>query len=391
MEFLDLMFQSDPVDAVAEALRGFPAEVVGLSVRNLDNKRHASPGGVRHRNDGGRPGGAAAFGRAPGPGRPAVGGHAGAAAPGHRGGAAVLGDGETAFPALLRAWNNGGGLSRVPRLAWLEDGHYRMSATDRSELVSAACTPYYPGWLDLRAYRLNLTSIPLQSKRGCPFPCIYCTYGISEGREYRLIPPEVLPPRCSVWRLWAAGTSNSWTMFLTPPMSTPWRCATAWPAPAPVRLQTLELNPAGVDDRLLTAMARAGFVGVGVTAESAADPVLTGLKKGYTAAQVDRAAAAIRRGPLPCFWMFMLGGPGETKDTVATTIRFAQRILRPGDVAYFNVGISIYPGTELAISPGGKGSGAVCRGSCGGRTSTSIRSWIIIGPWTKCAGPRPGT
>ena len=131
-------------------------------------------------------------------------------------------------------------------------------------------------------------------------------------------------------------------------MTMPWPCANTWPVTGPpVRLQTLELNPAFVDDRLLSAMARAGFVGVGVTAESAADPALAGLQKPFTEEEVRRAAAAIRRSRLPCFWMFMLGGPGETTDTVKESLRFAQRTLRPGDVAYFNVGIRIYPGTEL--------------------------------------------
>jgi radical SAM superfamily enzyme YgiQ (UPF0313 family) len=113
------------------------------------------------------------------------------------------------------------------------------------------------------------------------------------------------------------------------------------------RLISLELNPAYVDDRLLEAMAKAGFVGVGMTAESAADPVLGGLRKGYTAADVERAGAAIRRSKLPCFWIFLLGGPGETEATVRETIRFARRILRPKDAALFSVGIRIYPGTEL--------------------------------------------
>ncbi len=40
---------------------------------------------------------------------------------------AVLGDGETVFPALLRALNHGGGFEGVPRLAWLDHGHYRTS------------------------------------------------------------------------------------------------------------------------------------------------------------------------------------------------------------------------------------------------------------------------
>jgi hypothetical protein len=94
-------------------------------------------------------------------------------------------------------------------------------------------------------------------------------------------------------------------------------------------------------------MEAAGFTGIGVTAESAADRVLQGLGKGYGEERLGRAAETIRKSRLPCFWIFILGGPGETKETVETTFRFAKRILRPRDVAFFNLGIRIYPGTEL--------------------------------------------
>ena len=45
--------------------------------------------------------------------------------------------------------------------------------------------------------------------------------------------------------------------------------------------------------------------------------------------------------------MFLLGGPGETESTVRETLRFAEKHIRPQDTAFFNVGIRIYPGTEL--------------------------------------------
>jgi hypothetical protein len=94
-------------------------------------------------------------------------------------------------------------------------------------------------------------------------------------------------------------------------------------------------------------MARAGFVGVGVTADSAADPVLARLKKGFGVARLELAAASIRRSSLPCLWIFLVGGPGETEATLAETFSFARRCLRPGDAAFFNLGVRIYPGTEL--------------------------------------------
>jgi radical SAM superfamily enzyme YgiQ (UPF0313 family) len=348
VRFLDLMFQSDPTGAVTEALRKFPADVIGLSVRNLDNNDMQHPAEflgklseiirtVQSLTTAPLILGGPAVGVMPEP----VLRRTGAAA-------AILGDGERVFPILLRALNNGGGFEQVPRLAWLEDGCYRENVTKLCEITGSFSTPDFPRWLDLKAYGAGLASIPLQSKRGCPFSCIYCTYGIREGRQYRLLPPEEVA--AAVQRLAVMGCQD--IDFVDSVFNAPYNHALAIchhlaRSPLPVRLQTLELNPAFVDDQLLKAMEQAGFVGVGVTAESAADPALAGLKKGYSAAEVNRAAAAIRRSSLPCTWMFMLGGPGETERTVAETIRFARHTLRPGDVAYFSVGIRIYPGTEL--------------------------------------------
>ena len=262
--------------------------------------------------------------------------------------AAVLGDGEAAFPGLLQAWNGSGGFHGVPRLAWLDNGRFQVSAADRGQLVCSSITPRFERWLDLKPYRANLAAAPLQSKRGCPFTCIYCTYGISEGREYRLIPPKEVA--AAVQRLADMGWRD--VEFVDNVFNAPYDhalevCEHLARKRTPVRLQTLELNPAFIDKELLKAMEQAGFVGLGVTAESAADPVLAGLQKGFHRDQLEQAAEAIRGSSLPFFWMFLLGGPGETQETVSETLDFAQRTLRPGDVAYFNVGIRIYPGTEL--------------------------------------------
>jgi radical SAM superfamily enzyme YgiQ (UPF0313 family) len=113
------------------------------------------------------------------------------------------------------------------------------------------------------------------------------------------------------------------------------------------RLQTLELNPLYFDDALVTAMERAGFAGMGITLESAADPVLQGLRKGFTTREVYHAAEVVQRHRIPCVWIFLFGGPGETEATVRETLRFAGKHIRPRDVAFFNTGIRIYPGTEL--------------------------------------------
>lgn len=348
VRMLDLMFRNDPLRAVEEALQNFPAGVVGLSVRNLDNNDFQAP--VEFVSE------LAAIAAAvrrltPAPlvlGGPAVGVMPGALLRLTGATCAVLGDGEIAFPALLRNLENSGNLSQTPRLAWLENGRYRVSNGAPCRLSGFPLPVRFSRWVDLRAYRANLAAAPIQSRRGCPFACVYCTYGISEGREYRLFPPGEVA--AAVRQMSAQGCRD--IEFVDNVFNAPYDHALAVCEGLAMvghrsRLHTVELNPAFVDDRLLTAMARAGFAGVGLTAESASDNVLAGLRKGYGAQEVVRAAAAVRRCPLPCFWLFLLGGPGETRETVTESLNFARGILRPGDVAFFNVGLRIYPGTEL--------------------------------------------
>lgn len=94
----------------------------------------------------------------------------------------------------------------------------------------------------------------------------------------------------------------------------------------------------------------AGFNSLMVTPESASDPVLEAMNKGFTRAEVVRAAGLIRESGIVSMWFFMLGAPGETAATAGETVGFAERYLDPGrSVALFTTGIRILPGTELAV------------------------------------------
>jgi radical SAM superfamily enzyme YgiQ (UPF0313 family) len=94
-------------------------------------------------------------------------------------------------------------------------------------------------------------------------------------------------------------------------------------------------------------MEAAGFVAMGITIESAADAVLARMRKGFTAEDVRRAAEAVRRHRIPCLWILLFGGPGETEATVRETLDFVHRSVRPRDVVFYNWRLRVYPGTEL--------------------------------------------
>jgi len=356
VQLLDLMFARDAKGAIAAALTGFQPDVVGLSIRNIDNvDMHGSVfylDGLL---------GIAAAVRALSGARIVLGGAALGVMPEQilrlvPDAVAVVGDGELVLPQLLQRLARAEPLVGLPGIVYLEAGvlHRETSALPA---FSATCrAPDYRRWLDTRAYRSQMATATVQTKLGCGFHCVYCTYPMIEGSRFRLKDPESVAQ--AVQRLAAAGFRD--IEFVDSVFNAPHRhalevCAALARVKHGARLQCLDLNPRDLDDELLGAMERAGFVGIGITLESASDPVLQGLRKGFTSREVQAAAAAVRRHRIPCAWMFLFGGPGETRETVRETLHFAESQIRPGDVAFFNIGLRIYPGTALETIARGEG------------------------------------
>jgi len=347
VRLLDLMFEKDPIASVSAAVLEDRPDAVGVSLRNIDNNDLRDPvfyledlpllvNTVRSLTAAPVILGGAALGVMP----EAVLRHAGVSC-------GVAGDGESVFPRLLERIAEGEPFADLPGIALLDQGLFSLTACETGGTVDCIA-PDYVKWVNVPAYRSHLATVPVQTKLGCSFQCVYCTYRKLEGGRHRLADPVAVA--AAVARLTAAGLRDIEfvdSVFNVPRDHALEICDALGREVRRARLQSLELNPSAVDDELLAAMERAGFVGIGVTAESACDPVLQGLRKGFTAREVHCSAEAVRRHHIPCAWIFLLGGPGETQDTVRETLRFAERTVRPQDVAFFNIGIRIYPGTEL--------------------------------------------
>ena len=108
-------------------------------------------------------------------------------------------------------------------------------------------------------------------------------------------------------------------------------------------------------------MRHAGFRTLGISAESASDSVLEKLQKGFTSAKVRDVAERVEKAGIRTLWIFLVGGPGETPQTLDETLRFAEWRLLRGDAVYMTIGLRIYPGTTLhriALAEGVVESGA---------------------------------
>ena len=185
-----------------------------------------------------------------------------------------------------------------------------------------------------------MSTVPLQSKLGCPFRCVYCTYRKIEGEAYRLFDPAEVAAE-------AAKTASSGlrdiefvdNVFNAPvgacPAGLRRRCIRAGvscPLPEP----GTESRPVHAMN-CLRFMERAGFVGIGLTVESASDPVLQGLGKGFTSRDVHAAADVVARHDLPCVWIFMLGrARGNGRPPCGRRFALPRSRIRPGDAAFFS-------------------------------------------------------
>ena len=96
-------------------------------------------------------------------------------------------------------------------------------------------------------------------------------------------------------------------------------------------------------------MRRAGFNSMMITPEAASERMLRSLCKGFGVEEVRTAARLARASGITSMWFFMLGGPGETRETVDETVSFVERHLDgPNCVSIFTTGVRVLPGTALA-------------------------------------------
>ena len=350
VRFLDLCFEKHPETAAAVSAKNFAPDVIGVSVRNIDNSdaialRHYTPEArsVLHALRRAAPrakvmAGGAAFGVAP----EALFRDLGVDY-------AVAGDGERASVALVDALAGGAEIEALPGLVRDRNGTVVFTPPGEDADLDSLPQPSLHRWIDLARYQRHGATIPIQTKRGCVYKCVYCTYRNVEGWGYRLRDPELVGDEISELKTKAGVRHFDFvdSTFNSPPGHAIQVCEAISRRRLGVQLDTTNFTPAAAPADLLDAMKTAGFRSLGITAESASDAVLERLEKGFNAAKVHEVAERVEKHGLRTLWIFLVGGPGETKQTIEETLAFAAWRLGRGDAVYMTVGLRIYPGTTL--------------------------------------------
>ncbi len=273
----------------------------------------------------------------------------------------VVSDGEESFVQLLGCIERGESPKDVPGVGMLLGGEFHLTAP---RLAEFNFRPADLGrWIDIQPYQEIGSSYNIQSKRGCRQRCIYCTYNQSiEGNQIRLRSPTDVADEIEE----ALSKYNPKTFeFVDSVFNDPLEHSMAileeiirrpWKA----HFTAMGMLPRNLDGTYLDLMWRAGFRSFMITPESASNEMLASYRKGFSRLDVVRAAEAINKTSFAAWWFFMIGGPGETNSTLQDSLNFALRYLQKNGrpvthVAHFFTGVRIYPGTKLwkiALSEG---------------------------------------
>ena len=185
----------------------------------------------------------------------------------------------------------------------------------------------------------------LQTKRGCPYHCIYCSYPHIEGRALRLIPADQVADRAreleragakylyiadAVFNTHEEHSMEVARAFARKGISIPWGAFLA-PTPLPENYCHV-LHEAG--------MSHAEF-----GTEALSKPMLASYRKPFSVEDVFEAHAAALDARLHVAHYILLGGPGENRDTVMETLVNAERL--KSTVIFFFCGVRIYPHTRI--------------------------------------------
>ena len=341
----DLCFQADWEKVLEQDLESFRPDCIGLSIRNIDNVTY--PRSIaylpfikevvalcRRKTSAPLVVGGSGFTLLPGEVLDFLGADYG-----------VVGEGERSFLDLLDE------LSGNPHSAIPTGPFLRSSIRGRVETgggVEDLDTLPWPDreTFDAAVYREQGGLANIQSKRGCPFHCIYCTYPLIEGRKVRVREPVGVVRE--IQSLVNRGLDYIFFVdnnFNFPEEQAEELCREITRQKVPVRW-TAYVNPGFMTDRLGEAMKSSGCAALEFGLDAAAPSQLTALGKNFSLPQIREASRICREQDISYCFSLLLGGPGETRDTLEETlVRVGE--LQPTAVIGMT-GIRVFPGTRLA-------------------------------------------
>ncbi len=239
----------------------------------------------------------------------------------------IRGEGEEALSAFIDAWEKDGDFSKVPNLSYRKNG--KLIHNPLNPFIQDLDTIPTPDFSKYSFHAKSVGSfrtIPIQTSRGCPFNCTFCSVTGMFGRKYRLRSIQNI-----IEELRRYNNRKNFIFFYDDNFA-----ANKKRAKELLRAMIAEnfkfkwstqvRTDVAKDKELLKLMKKSGCYYLYIGLESINPRSLESMEKKQTLEDIIQAVKAIRRFRIHIHGMFVYGFDDDTWTTVKKTVKFAKKI-----------------------------------------------------------------
>ncbi|MCR5714553.1 MAG: radical SAM protein [Bacteroidales bacterium] len=255
----------------------------------------------------------------------------------------AVGEGEETLAALIRHFDRPEEIQAIEGLVW-QDAEGQIVINRREHYVSAPTLQFDSG---AAAYYFEQSGmLNIQTKRGCPFRCIYCTYPLIDGRKVRTLDARTVVDNIeqiyrkhhvdyffftdSVFNIRKDYNEELCRRLIESPVNIRWG---AYFSPFGLTYADLELYQ------------RAGLTHIEWGTDTFSDQQLELYGKNFTYSDIRRTSQDASKLGIFYAHFLILGGYGETDATLDETFERSKQL---GLTVFFPfIGMRIYPRTIL--------------------------------------------
>jgi len=254
----------------------------------------------------------------------------------------IYGEGEESIYKLICSLDNNSDYRKIEGLVYFENN--KIIFNERNNYSKNIDFDFEENFIDY--YWKNSGMLNIQTKRGCPYHCIYCTYPLIEGSKVRLLDSDKIVENLSdiyfnkgidyVFFTDSVFNINNAFNYELAEKIIKSKIGVKWGA---------YFNLHNLDEKLLTILKKAGLTHIEFGTESLSDITLKTYRKPFTVSEIIEKSALCNKLEIDFAHFLILGGYGETEKSLNETFENSKKINR--SVFFPFIGMRIYPGTEL--------------------------------------------
>ncbi|MFO7842298.1 MAG: lipid biosynthesis B12-binding/radical SAM protein [Bacteroidales bacterium] len=254
----------------------------------------------------------------------------------------IYGEGEDTLLKLIKNLENNTDYSGLSRLVYQKNGQCIFNKNE--SYFSDLALNFEDQLLDFYWKKSGMLNV--QTKRGCPYNCIYCTYPLIEGKKVRTLNTDKIVDTLKKL-YYQKGIDYIFFTDSVFNISNNYNYELA----EKIIASGIKINWGGyftfthLDENLLKILKKSGLKHVEFGTEAISDTTLKTYGKNFTVNDVLEKSALCNKLEIDYAHFLILGGYGETDQTVDETFENSKHI--ENSVFFTYLGMRIYPGTKL--------------------------------------------